>query len=224
MGTIEDGIFEKKGTLRDFGIACTVQEDPQTGDIEYSSSDAVSVEVKATGGAPVAGAVGAQVDANVAVGFKRANAILFQASHCKASTTSNLADVASAVLNLYNEGQWPADLTVVTDVVSSAAATILISSGAGAHIELGVRGKLGQDKANLASADASFSVNSFSGMATRIVGEKGTTPLFKASGIKKYWLPWRDAEFKTRSAADGLEFSPLMPVDLLVAAPPIRAG
>jgi hypothetical protein len=219
IGIIEDGIFQKTGTLKDLGIIYASQVDPQTGDIEYASANAVSVDVKAAGTAPVSGV---NVDASVAVSFARANAILFQASQCRASTISNLSEVANSILSLSREGRWPTKQVVITDVISSAAATVLISSGANAHIDLSVKGNVGAEKAKLASGNATFGVNSFSGIATRIVGEKGSTPLFKASGISQSWLPWRDPQFRTR-AVDDVQLVPLTDV-ALVAPPGERAG
>jgi hypothetical protein len=213
VGSIQDGIFEKSGSLKDHGISFSSHEDPQTGDIEYASSDAVTIEVIAAGAGSATALAGSIVTAkaSIAVSFRRANAVLFQASKCRTISISNLSVATSTILDQYRAGKWPKDLVVVTEVVIADAATILISSGAGAHIKLSAKADLGASEAKLANADAGLTVDSSSAIGTHIIAQKGTTPLFKAGGIKTSLL-W-EPEFK-KKGADDLEFAPLTLSDL----------
>jgi hypothetical protein len=215
IGVISDGVFEKKGTLKDLGIAFSSEVNPQTGEMEYASKDAVSIEVKGGGHAPVpAGAAGAvDAEASVVVSFNRADAVLFQAAGCKTTTLSNLMQVSNTILDLYDAGDWPKDRVVVTDVVVSDSATVLISSGSDAHIELSASGAVGAGKASLANASLKFGGGRSSSIGTTIVGAKGTTALFKASGIKKKLF--RRPVVTTRDAADGSQLGPLDLKDLV---------
>jgi len=187
VGTIKDGIFEKKGNLKDVGIKFSSTTDPQTGEYEYASTNAVSIEFKAGGNAPVAGGAGA-AEASIGVSFTRADAVLFQASDCRTQTISELPRITEEILAKYRRTKWPEDWVVVTDVVSSAATTVLISSGSNAHVDLAVKGNLGAGKASLANADGKLEITKSSAIGTKIVGAKGSTPLFKASGIETYFL------------------------------------
>lgn len=200
VGFINHGVFDKKGNLKDYHIDFTSNTDPQTGDIEYASKDAVSIEVKASAATPVAtGAVDA--DANVVVTFKRADAVLFQASGYKIVALANLHEVANRILDQYDVGDWPRELVVITDALVCDAATILISSGADAHIELATKAAVGTGQASLSKAELGFGAGRSSSIATKIVGARGTTPLFKAAGIKKHLF--REPEVATRAAGDG---------------------
>jgi hypothetical protein len=212
IGTIKDGIFEKTGNLKDLGISFTSQADPQTGDYEYASTNAVSIEFKAAGSAPVAGGA-AKADANVGISFTRPDAVLFQASGCKTLTLSDLPKVTDAILSQYRAGKWPSDWVVVTDVVSSAATTVLISSGTNAHIDLSVTGNLGTSKASLANADAKFEITKSSAIGTRIVGAKKSTPLFKASGIKTSFF--HDPVLMKKAIGDDAKLIPLDFINLV---------
>jgi hypothetical protein len=201
VGIIKDGVFEKQGTLQDFGITFSFNTDPQTGDMDYASADAVAVEFKGGGNVPAAGTPAGAVDASasVSVGFKRADAVLFQASNCKTLTLSNLAQVNDTILSKYAAGHWPKTRVVVTEVVTCGGLTVLISSGANAHIDLSAKGVLSAGKANLASADAKLTVDKSSSISTRVLGATGSTPLFRANGIKTSF--WGDPTVERRDVA-----------------------
>jgi hypothetical protein len=222
VGTVKDGVFQKKGTLKDFGIACSSEVDPQTGDIAYASANAVSIDFKAAGNAPVPGGPAGTVDADasVAISFSRADAVLFQAAGVKTLTISSLSQISDDILSRYKAGKWPSDYIVVTDVVSAAGVTVLISSGKDAHIDLSAKGSLGTGQAKLASADATFAINKSSSIGTQIVGAKDSTPLFKASGINTSW--WHGPIVAQKAGADGVKIVPLEYVDFV--GPPAERG
>jgi hypothetical protein len=223
IGTIRDGVFERSGNLKDLGITFTTETHSDAGDLEYASADAVSQEFKGAGNAPVTAGPEGSVDASVGISFKRANAILLQASKCKSSMISNIAQVSDSVLSRFAEGQWPAAQAVITDLISADTLTVLISSGAKAEIDLSVKGEVGSGVAKLASANASYTVNKSSSIGTRIIGQRGATPLFKARGIKRSVLPWRRPTFQEKALPDDMQLGPISIIEL-VGAPPERAG
>src|SRR5262249_33661150 len=135
-----------------------------------------------------------------------------------------IAQIADSVLSRYADGEWPADQVVITDLISADTLTVLISSGANAEIELSVKGDVGSSVAKLASANASYSVNNSSSICTRIIGQRGATPLFKARGIKRSLLPWGEPTFKEKKGLiEDMHLGPISIIDL-VAPPPDRAG
>jgi hypothetical protein len=223
VGIIRDGIFETIGTLPEFGITAPLPVDHHVGELEFTSAGGVSMEFKAGGEVPQTGsAASGTATASFLISFSRADAILFQASGCKNSTLSNIKEVADRILSRYREGSWPPDHVFITEVVSCEAATILISSGANAHVSLSARGELSQGTAKLASANAELSVNSYSAIGTSIIGARGLTPLFRAAGIKRPFLPWRGASIMTKRDDPDLQVLPLTFIDFY--PPPIRTG
>ena len=223
IGTIKDGVFERTGNLKDLGITFKAETHP-AGDLEYASADAVTLEFKAGGNAPVAAGPGGTVDASVGISFKHANAVLLEASNCDSAIISNIAQVSDSVLSHYADGGWPDDRVVITDIISADTLTVLVSSGANAVIDLSVKGDVGSGVAKLASANASYSVNKASSIGTRIIGQKGATPLFKARGIKRSMLGWGKTTFEVkRGLTDDMHLGPISIVDL-VTPPPDRAG
>lgn len=161
VGAVDNAIFTKVGTLEDFGIPCKEEAHPEQVDMEYASAGAVDIDGVAAGNAPVLGHVPGIVDADVAVSFKRANAVLFQASQCRTITLAHTMQVSERIIALFNAGKWPKNQVVVTDVVRSSAATVLISSGEDAHITLRVKGNLGAAKAEARQRESKFRSEEF---------------------------------------------------------------
>ncbi len=172
IGTVEDGIFTKTGTLEDYGIAFSEDVPRHSTDMGYSTAGAVSIKFKAAGNAPVTGAIPAKVDGDVEVTFDRADAILFQASNCKTHELANIKQVSDRIISLFNEGQWPKNQVIITDVVHSAASTIVISSDAKAQLILGVKGDVGSGKTQLASVNANFTFKDAKAIATKFIADK----------------------------------------------------
>jgi hypothetical protein len=218
VGVVKDSIFTKVGTLKDFGISFNKEEHPEEADLEYTSAGAVEINASATGNAPIPGAVPVKIDGDVAVSFRRADAILFQASQCQTTTLGDLSKATERIIALFKAGKWPRNQVVVTDAVRSAASTVLISSGQDAHITLRVKGEFGAGKLQLANANASFDVKNSESIGMSIVSKRNLTPLFKARGIKTSWLPFNDPTLVNRSDGD-LTLGQLDVNDLLELSP-----
>jgi len=218
VGTVDNAIFTKVGTLADFGISFDEETHPNKADMEYASAGAVDITVGAGGNAPLPGQLPGTIDADVSVTFKSSDAILFQASECETVTIGNLMDVTDEVVALFVAGKWKKNQVVVTDAIRSAAATVLISSGQNAHITLHVRGDVGASKLKLASANASFDIKSSSSIGTRFVSEHGLTPLFTARGVRTPLLPWNDPTLVPK-AAGGFALGKLSYEQLLQVKP-----
>lgn len=202
IGTVEDGILTRTGTLKDYGIAFSESVPPQSTDLDYSTAGAVSIKFKAAGNAPITGTIPAKIDGEIEVTFDRADAILFQASNCTTHEIANIKQVSDRIISLVKAGKWPRNQVIITDVVHCASSTIVISSDANAQLTLGVKGDVGSGKAQLASVNANFSFRDAKAIATRFVADRELTPLFKARGIKTPWLPWNDPTLVVRDAHD----------------------
>jgi hypothetical protein len=111
--------------------------------------------------------------------------------------------LGEAIIKRYGQGLWDRRHVVVTDLVTVAAATILISNGRSGRIELDVEGDLAPTTASLAQAGVRPGIRHAAGIGTRIVGETGLTPLFKVAGIRGRLLG--PDEFARRAARDGAE-------------------
>lgn len=181
VGTLQDGIFEPVTSLARLGISFAVEPSGNGIDLSYTSSDAVTTTAKANA---AGGAAGAAISGKLTIEFRSKNAMLFQASNGVVSRIADLRSLGNQIMKRYQQGRWDREHVVLTDLVSVAAATILISDGNSARIELDVDGEPAPSLASLAKAGVKLGIAHEAGIGTRIVGETGLTPLFKVAGIR----------------------------------------
>jgi len=200
VGVLEGYRFERVATLADFDLDFEVRTDSATAQLDYTSEGSVSFRIKAAGEVPTAASALTQVDAGISISFSAEHAVLFQAAECTTSSIENRHRLALALLQRFEDGQWPKRYVVVTSLVRALRTTILISAGRDAGIDLRASADVSLGEHSLADADAGLEIVSSRGVATRIVGEGGLTPLFQAIGVKKPFL--RGARVTTRSLDD----------------------
>jgi hypothetical protein len=185
IGIFEDHQFHSKGTLKDFGVPFSVAKGGSPSELDYSSKDSVSVQVKLAGQAPIVGSNLAQADAGVTIRFSRQNSILFRATNCKSTRLSNLISIGKKIENMYSKDRWDKNLVVITQVIKAKGSTIVISHGSDSQIDLTAKGQLTAGIINLADINAGFKIVHESNIATRFVTEPNFTPLFEAWGLKR---------------------------------------
>jgi hypothetical protein len=212
VGFVRNQVFEPVSSLRLLDIAFAIDRDQQAADLDYTSSDAVSIQTKAAGTAAGPAATGAQADGSISISFSRADAVVFQASGCVTSKIADVKSLGDEILSRYYRDAWDAQYVVITDLVTAKAATILISNSHDAHIDLALKAQVASAATKLADADATVSVTRASGIGTRIVADKGLTPLFKVAGVKRRLF--RDETFARRQVGDA-QFIELSYKDLL---------
>jgi hypothetical protein len=185
VGRITDYQYQPLTTLKDLNIQFDVVPGSVQADFDYSSTDSVSVHIKAAGQAPLTGSSIAKADAGINIKFSRDNAVVFRISRGKSTRIKDPNSLAKEILSRYDKGNWKKDMVVVMEVVSAASATIVISKGNNAEIDLLAHGKIGSSKLDLADLEANFQVLKESNISTKIIASKALTPLFKPSGIKE---------------------------------------
>jgi hypothetical protein len=212
VGTLENHLFHPQGNLSDFGIPFDKYESTGEAEFQFTSKDAVSVEAKLKGQAPLIGSAIAQADAGVTIKFGRENAVLFRATVCTSSRIKDIRALSKAIKDKHTEGQWDRKLVVVTQVISAKGTTVIISHGQNSQIDLSAKGNIGTGNINLADIGADFNIVRESYIATRIVAEPNLTPLFEAWAlVRNPWKLFSETEMKTVRGrgidVGGLEFS-----------------
>jgi hypothetical protein len=208
IGVIRKNTFTKISNLSDFGINFQIEQDPTKSDIEYSSKGAVSITTKASGTVAPQNSVLGDVDAGIIVEFSKDDAILFKIKGTTSPVVSDQIEVGKQILALYKEGKWDKDWVVVMEKVDAESGTILISSSSNGKVELKASGEVKTANLDIADADLGFELSYSKDLSTKIVAEKGLTPLFKASKVKTRWfLP---PVFKTSSRTALKTFTPEM--------------
>ena len=211
VGVIRGHEYSRVTTLKEENIDFDTRSDKNTSDLQYFSSDSVSIQLE--GKSSLAGAIAILGEAatGITIEFQRANAVLFQASGCHSSAILNQDKLARQILERHEKDGWPSEYFIITEIVKAESATIFISSGEGGRVELIAQGNMVIDQFKLADLNAGLKVARSVNIGTTVVAQAGLTPLFKARGIKRRFL--RKPVFRYRGEANPMIPSPAQPND-----------
>lgn len=165
-------------------ITFTELPDNTPGDLEYISKGSVTITTKLGGTIPQAGSVLTEADAGITVEFSKENAVVFKANETYTPSIDDTIALGEEIIELFKQGKWEKDWVVVTELVKATSATVLISNKNNGKIELKANAEIDAVDFNIAKAEFEFSAAFTRGLETRVIAQQGTTPLFKAMGIK----------------------------------------
>jgi len=193
VGTLAGRRFERVTSLGELGVAFDVGEVSSRADLEYSSADKVE-----TGLAVAAGAVGVG-DGNLSVTFGDAGATLIQAAQCRWESVTNHPALERELQVQRLAGRWRPDWVVITKVLRTGPAAIMVSNVAGARVNLRLSAEALAGPLPLAHASAALMASSASGLAARVAVRGGATPFFGAMSFRRQVfgrarLRWRSGE------------------------------
>lgn len=181
VGILSGHRFRKVTTLTELGISFTREADGAVADLEYSSTDYVSVDSDTRLDAAAA-------DVNLSVSFARDGATLFQASGCVQETIGRLPGLEAALLRAYSGGTWDLRHVVVTEVVRTGPTAIIVSERRGARMTLRLSAASLGGPLPFAGATGSYTVTAKSGIAASVLAPGGATPLFQAAQLRRRLL------------------------------------
>jgi hypothetical protein len=181
VGILRRDRFERQTTLTDLGIPYKTRGRSHGVDLDYCSAGNVSITVTGAATSP-AGPL------RIAVSFAREHGVVFQAKACHTTEIADRHTLGRTVLALAESGRWPRDHVVITELLSTGPAVVLVSSNHDARIELAATVPAPLDALPLASASAALDVVSSRGIGVKFIAPTGLTPLFRASGIRRRLL------------------------------------
>lgn len=182
VGRLTGYAYESLGSLHDYNVEFRARRESTRGTMSYVSAQ--GVRVSSTSRADALALDPAAVSGVLSVSFAREGAVLLQAAGCVSEVIDGQRELEKEILRLHERDAWPKDLVVVTEVVHAARATILVSGGSNATIEL--RGAA--DLVGLAAVGSRLEVVRSQDIATQIVAKGNLTPLFRAKGVRKRLL------------------------------------
>lgn len=183
VGVMSGGAFRRVTSLEDLGITFQVRRGSQPIDLSHSSEGGVSINLSGSGAAE---AGPAQANAGVAVVFGSKGSFVFQATGCVEHSIEDQAKLGRDVIAKYKSGgDWDPDWVVINTVVEAKCATVLVSSSAEGKVELAAKGDLPPNGLALANADAGLHLTSIQGDVLHFVAQRGLTPMFRVSRIKR---------------------------------------
>lgn len=195
VGILKDGKFQQVTTLANLGIAFKVIKGPVGADLSLTSGEDVSVQIKAQG-QTIQGSKLPKAKAAAVVEFKSAGAYLFQAHNPTVSLIDNQVKLSEQILGKFRSRTtsgkrgWEYNWCVITDVITVARVTVLISTSKNSLIELSADGDIPVNGAvPLAAASAKFSVTRNVGkVLSYITGDGTNTPLLRLTRVKQTFL------------------------------------
>ncbi|WP_299587845.1 hypothetical protein [Mucilaginibacter sp.] len=206
IGKLEDGLFTLYTTLEQQQIGYSLREGNSELDVDYSSKNSVNIETSVSTGDALNLSLSTPVNGRVIINFTESNGIVFQMTGAKKKVIENLAEVENTVLNKYRSGEWPKEWVVISEVVVTDHATIIISTSSNNKIELGCNAQLGIAQGKLADPKLNLTLISEKGSSTKIFGANNLTPFYQVKGIYKPFL--RKPQFRKRAdITDELETS-----------------
>lgn len=182
VGLFRRDRFERVTSLPELGVAFDISEIGDPSDLEYSSAG--QVEISYRGGLGVATPAIGDGHGTISVRFLRAHAILFQALGCRVRAVSDLAKLGSILATLMDNGTWRPEHAVITEIVETKSAAVLVSNQANARVDFRVDAVGPAGPLALAYAAGHPKIAAASGIAVRVIAPDGLTPLFRAAAFK----------------------------------------
>jgi len=182
IGILEDGVFKRMATLKALGITQPGEREGRgTSTLEYGSRNGVEWTLN-----PGASTAVQAIDAKVEIKFTQEGAVFLRIGDYTLKQFETTDELGQEILTRYKNDSWQRNRVVVTEVVSAAAATVLVSGSNGALASFSL-------DASLPAAEA-LSKGKFSGLlglsgsfAAQVIGEH-VSPLFRTCGLRRRFL------------------------------------
>jgi len=183
IGKLSDGIFTLYTTLEQQGIPLKIRESPSSLSFDYTSNDSVKISNGLDTSVGLAGVPLAEGKLICKIDFQKTEGIVFQISDSKKVLIENLSEIENQILEKYKKSVWDLGWVVVTEIVRTDSATIIVNTGGSNTMEFEVSGDVGLKSVNLADTSLGMRLIRESGSSTKIIAQTNLTPLYVTKGI-----------------------------------------
>lgn len=181
------GVFNVYSSLEKEGIPIEFDEG-SNGDMDYTSSDSVTITTKLSGSAPAAGSVLSNAEAGFSFDFKSDQSVVFQAGEVKTSHITNLGAIETQILDKYKNQNWDKSWLIISEVITAGSATVIISNSSNTKLDLKANAEVAAGTLKLTDASLGLTVAHEKGSTLKYISQKGLTPLYRVVGIVAPWL------------------------------------
>ena len=188
VGLLKNNLFDRVTSLKNLGISFTPSRDSDSTKIDYVSESSVSRVIKAAGQLNPNLPNIPEGQAGIGIEFSKEGAFIIQAEECYELFIEDLVKLEKDILQVYQEGNWKSRWVVITQLMSTPNATILISNSSQSKIELSAEGDVTLQGVSLGNAQAKFAVRAEIGKVLKFIDAKNVTPFFKLLQIAA--RPW----------------------------------
>jgi hypothetical protein len=183
IGELDGHEFVPKSSIRSLGVKFSSTKASQPGSWDYQSSGSVSMAFKAKGQlSPDIPSI-PKGKAGIGIRFGREGATVVHAEGVASNRVADILGLEKAMWDLWDRGIWQEGWALVTEVVTAARATILLSASSDGKVELEAMASASVPVGR-ASLEGSLSIAFSQGMHTTFVNDAGLTPFFRAVRIK----------------------------------------
>jgi hypothetical protein len=196
IGKLENGLFTLYTTLEMEQIKCAVRDSVSELAFDYSSKNTVIITPSVDTGNALGLALNTPVKGKVTINFTESNGVVLQMTGSKIRVIENLAEIEKIILEKFRNKDWPKEWVIISELVITDNATIIISTSSNNQIELGCSAHLSLGNNNLADPKLGLTLISEKGSSTKIFGASGLTPFYQVKGVYKPFLS--TPKFRTR--------------------------
>ena len=207
IGKLEDGIFTLYTTLEQQGIQLIIRESESRLDFDYTSTDAVKITTGVDANVDVAGLPVAKGKLKLKIEFQKSEGVLFQITNSRKQIIENLGQIEKTVLELYKKGVWNLGWVIVTEIVRTDSATIIINTGGSNTLEFEASGDVGSQAINLADTKLGLQLVRETGSSTKIIAKANLTPLYVTRGVSDPFIG--KTKFRGANAFRSIQFDAL---------------
>jgi hypothetical protein len=176
-GVLEGGRFRRTASIAELGIVCEVSTAAATQDVQYTSTQGISIGTKA-------GAAAALAKGEIRIEFSRKGAFLFHASRLQAQQLENRTKLGDEIVKAYERGKWNKDWLLVETLHTADCATVIVSEDSSAELVLAASAEGPLASISLADPKIGLTVASTRGRIVHIIGGKGLRPLYSCLRLK----------------------------------------
>lgn len=178
------GTFSVYTTLEQEGITPRVKKDESSSELDYTSTESVSIEAKASGTVPSAGSVLTNADAGFVINLNSDRSVVFKINGYKTHQITNLHEIEKLIIEKYKNSNWEEDWYIISELVEADQATIIISNSNKSKLELKAKADATADKLTLTNASLGLTVAKEQGSTLKFITQNNLTPLYKVVGVK----------------------------------------
>lgn len=188
VGVIKNNLFTRITSLEHLGIKFTERPDESSTPIDYVSESGVSVFFKTSGEINPSLPNVPEANAGIGVEFSHEGAFIIKSPSSYEPSIENLAQLEKNIINLYGRAQWQSEWVVITRLVQTPVASIIVSNSSKSKVEFTAEGNIPLASLDLGNADLNFGLKSQTGDVIKFIGAQNLTPLFKVAKIKSKWF------------------------------------
>ncbi len=196
IGTLKDGIFRKRSSLRELRIKYQASALGASQNLQYTSKSGTAFSVDSSVAAPKP----LDISAAIKVEFSSEGSFLFHASNVRNRRLENIANLTGAILEIWNNGKWDKNWYVVESIHQADCATVIVSEEVSAGVTFNAKGALGGIP--LADPRVDLSISSSRGKMAQIIAGRDLRPLYSCLRVREGWFSGPSVEAVRGESAD----------------------